>query len=745
MLQAPLTGNTYRPEVGVKFGGYTVDPSSVTLARELSDSLPGSGSFVSATGTAVVADGPDVVTASPTPWDVGTQWPPAPDANVEVTADAGGGPVPALANGRITSVSGDTNSRAVTVDYADAYEALNRTISWGPLLADMPALTEARQFRHVGLQTSYITDRILRHCGFNATPPAAALAFVSAPLTGSAWPEVGEVTQCGRYDDPNLYPSWAHCEWGVCAMNVKAIYTPSRVVNFETRGIEMTAMAPATSSGVYVKAFVNGRQFVMQFGGSTVVLTAQTGPSAFTELARIPRGDSLVFSARFERTSSGLVRGSLRRADGETVVGTPTPMADAYLTGPVELVHVLGPDRIGGVQVADPVTPWQSVGYEQTAVLYTRGGGRNAIAALPTAEAENCADLLRQQCAAEAATFWIDETGVLRWWDLVRLESQSNKATFTSDEHITDAGFSWSHDLSAVKSRVAVKWSEPAVSRSYNHRIDLWQGGGRTLASQEPAEEWASCPADEVWIMPDLAMKMGDAGSHDFNYGFGTWVAACLADTDQAAQQAGSFNCYIRQVTGSAYKVVYNWTGPDVAVLQTPSERKTSNIWMRRRNMNMPIVRGKAKVVLVDAVTYSAQTGPAQAPEHVIDAGWWIQTEAQAAYLADYAGSRVTVPQPVLSAVSIMPTPGLQLGDMVTMVDDDVTKLTVRGIVVSNEFSYNVDGYAQSFAIRPVVTSKNEGATWEAWAGENRRAWVDFADDMQGSTWEQWGTNPLIG
>src|SRR5699024_11146570 len=128
------------------------------------------------------------------------------------------------------------------VNFADKYEAFNRTISWDPLLGDMPPVKESTQFRHVGLQSSLVTDRILRHCGFYATPPKASGVIMSATFMGSAWPEQGAIAECGRYTDPSIYPNWPHSPWGVCVRDIKARYEPSHEMKFSDRGAEVTAM-----------------------------------------------------------------------------------------------------------------------------------------------------------------------------------------------------------------------------------------------------------------------------------------------------------------------------------------------------------------------------------------------------------------------------------------------------------------------------------------------------------------------
>src|SRR5699024_267447 len=117
-------------------------------------------------------------------------------------------------------------------------------------------------------------------------------------------------------------------------------------------------------------------------------------------------------------------------------------------------------------------------GWTPNAAQYVRTAQRNNLMVRPSVEGENCADFLRDICEAEAATYWIDETGGLRWWDLTRVESRSGVATLASDDDITDAGFTWEPSHSSVRSRVAVAWREPLATGLWTTSWDVGEGGG---------------------------------------------------------------------------------------------------------------------------------------------------------------------------------------------------------------------------------------------------------------------------
>ena len=725
------------------------------MDRSLPDPLAG-GSLTAASGELVAVEGADVAQTVATPWDPGSAWPPVPQSPVSVSMDTGAGPVSVLGNGRVVSASGGTSGREVSVEVSDAYQSLNRTISWDGVADIMPSQQEGVNPRYVGMTSTAVTDTILRACGWFSTPPLTNYVMLSVPAQGSMWPERGYVDTSNRLDAGG-YPYWLLANWGVAAADVDASYTlQGGGYTIASRGgVELSAMTQTSG------ASQPGTMFLDVYAGSARVRLSWTDSDVFVRL-RNP-GSASYFTAVTVPRSNGLAYASIKYVSATSVLVTlrsggaqaaQAVTVDAGLTsGAMTTARISGQGRGGGFMVAAPDTQGTLTGWTPNAVIYPRLTNRNALRVRPPVEGENCADLLAQQCEAEGATYWIDETGVLRWWDLARLEAQSSVATLTSDDDIAESGFAWSHDLSQVKSRVSVKWRDPLAEMSWRTTIDLYQGGGSTLQPGDVLEDWLTVPDDEVWIMPDLTLsRVGDSYS-DFNYGIGSWYGGVAAktnnqDEDGWAQLNGSLLMTVERVTDRAFKTWVQWTGgtTDRVATQRTLDKDSAagtSLWRRRYDFDLPIIRGKAKWTLREALTYSAQNGPATAPEHEIDAGWWIQSEAQAQYTADYAGARLTVPQPVLSSIALIPVPGLQLGDVVEVRDEHVTRLTIRGIVIEDSRNINADmDMSHAVAIRPTYVTRN-GVTWEEWASVVApKTWAQWSTS-EGGTWQQWGSNPL--
>lgn len=667
--------------------------------------------------------------------------------------DTGAGGVSVLAGGRVVSAAGGTSGRGVEVEVADRYQSLDRTISWDAIADVVPSRFEATEGVYVGLQSLSLTDMVLRSCGWYSTPPRLPFSTLSVPAQGTMWPEAGTInTSMGTGGG---YPGWQNTPWGIGVSNVTSTYALAGAgYSIKDRNTaEFTAMTHTTEDACRLDLVMSGTTLArMSWSDSTAYLWVRNSAGSLAVGAQITRGAGFLYGT-VEYVSDTSVRCTIRSGGSSA---TAVVACDAQVTtGKADTAIIRAGQRAGGFQIAYPTTAGSLANWTPNAVLYPRTSNRNSLFVRKPVLAINCADFLRDQCEAEAATYWIDETGVLRWWDLARLEANANVATLNSDDDISDAGFSWEHSLSAVKSRVVVNWDQPLRTMSWRTTVDLWQGGGSTIQSGEGvSEEWINVPNDEVWLRPDLTLdRVGDAYGN-YNLGIGSWYGGITDagnNSDHWAQLDGSLSVTIERVTDESFKLSTSWGGNVPMTQRTLSAEDSSGtgLWRRRTDSNLPILRGKAKYVFAEQTTTSAQSGPQSAPELTIDAGWLIQRPEQAQYTADYAGQRLTVPQPVLSSVALIPIPGLQLGDVVEVRDDHVTRLTIRGIVVEDSRSINADmDMSHAVSIRPTYVTRN-GVTWEEWGQAasvtGAGTYQSWGSRQSGNTYQQWGANPLLG
>lgn len=753
MQQAIQRADLYSPAVRARIGGREVSASSLSIERSLPDPLAGD-SLTAATGSLVVAEGDDLTTTVATPWDPGTSWPPVPETSATIEMSTGAGMVSALRDGRVMAASGGTGTRDVQVEVADRYQSLDKTISWDALSDVMPSLEDAEYGRYVGLRAVAVTDRMLRHCGWYATPPMLSYCVLSVPAMGTLWPERGECLSVLNGAGTG-YPGWFTEPWGAGVTDVYATYRNS-VVGYTIKDqgrVELTAIAGRTNGGVSRLDAIADAQPIL--GASPRIRLGWTDDYAYvavtspdgthSSVASLPRsvGSLLYATVRYDTDNSVDV---FLRVDGQVAEALAVPVDPRITTTGVAYTRIAGDGVGGGFQVALPTTSGTLGSWNSNAVIYERAASANTLRMVPAMEGGNVADLLAQQCEAQCATYWIDETGVLRWWDLARLEGQSSVATLHSDEDITADGFTWSHDLSSVKSRALVKWVEPLREYGWRTTVEFWRGSGAQVdPDDEPTESWINVPTDEVWIMPDLSLhRVGTADPGEtFNYGIGSHYGG-VYNQEAGDEWALSLNVVIERVNDTAFKL---YTSADAGAGDRIIQRTADGpggLWSWRRGVDLPVIRGRMKYMLSDRATYSTQSGPSSAPEHEIDAGWWIQNAEQARYTADYAGARVTIPQPILSSIAIIPTPGLQIGDVVTVHDTTVTRLTIRGLVIDDARDIDADmGIGHAVAVRPTYVTRN-GFTWQDWASVVRdEMHAEWAADWEDQQWQEWAEEPL--
>lgn len=762
MQQRILRREAYIPAVTATVGGRDVNLTSYEIERDLPDPFSSSPSFTAASGELVGIAGPEVTTTVATPWDADSQWPPVSETGVEVTMDIGQGPVTSMTRGKVLGSSGTSSSREVAVEFSDRYQSLDKTISWEPLARRMPAHDsygwDWTRMRYVSLLSVSVTDTILRHCGWYISPPMIGYTALSVPANGTMWPESGTSLIAGRAG--RGYPLWGRAPWGLVVSDFDGRYQLGGNYSIKSRGrVEMTAMTSESPdySRISVASESNVGLFRLQWTSTQVQLFVRDPSGAYSLAVVVPRNEGFTY-ATIEYISDTSVNCILTSGTSRAeAVFTCSPTATTEVA---RYADFLIQGESNGFQVAFPSTSRSIEGWTSNVNMNQRVSNAPNLVVRPPAEGLNCLTLLKQQAEAEASTFWIDERGILQWWDLSRLEGRNPVETISAATDITDKGFTWSHEMSAVKSRVSVKWTETLTEMHPEYTITLFQGKAETVqpgAAEEPKEAWIEVPDNEIWIQPDTSLlRAGTNSMLEFNQGVGSWYGAVIpgktdAEADRWAYDggtgAGSFLMTLEKVSPTAFKTTLQWTGSSEVVQRTPGLESISSLWRVRRNLDLPLIRGKGKITTADRITYSTQNGPSTAPEESIDTGWWIQLPEQAQYLADYVGARVTVPQPVLSSIDTAPLPGLELGDVVEVFENKVLRATVRGILVSDRRKISVSEdkmtFDQAITVRPTHILAN-GVTWQEWASFIRPlAWRGWASTQAGEQWQEWGAAPL--
>lgn len=737
------------------------DVVSVSLGRDIPDAMPGSsGAFRAATAT-VVADMSAVVSSrTQHPWNRTANWPPSPADTVEIWLSDGANEWRQI-KGSVEEPSGDTDSAVVTFTVVDRYAALERTVNLPALSDAMPALVDANYYRYIGLQSCYITDSVLRQSGRHATPSMSDGCFVSVPFQGSTWPERGTCVSSAKLapdEIGNAYPNWYQSPYGLKVHNLNSSYSPLIWSGQDTvfdQPMEITQEivdARGGSTFIYV-AFDRG-QLALAVSNTAVFARYYPSTGAYVNLAQVSKPGIDRVTMRFSRSGNTLTAEIRTRSTSgalSTAVSGTTTLLAGDLAGPVTLIRATGTGAQGAFQAAYPAAAWSRLGQAASAVLHVDSSGRNRLVGLPAQVNASSTDLLSQQAEAEFASWWIDENDVLQWWDRDLLIAQPSVATLTAADHVKS--IPWTHGHGSLRREVSVDYRPPAVTAKWRTDLTLWEGSGETYSQGDTDETFVNVPDDEIWLGVDYEnptrYSTVTPNYYAINRGIRTVIGGIAVGTDGAERLTGSIAPGVRRVTDNsfAFSVQVNALGSDEqAALQFPRESSTDPaLWARWRGKPLSILRGKKKLVFQDGRAVAALTGPSTVPDFVHNAGWWIQTPEYAQDIANYAAKILTVDQPLIDGIEIMPVFNLQAGDVITVSDPEVMGVCIRALVIGNTINADFGNGAatQSLKLRPLLVLLN-GKTWgEFGASYKDQPWSKFGTDYAGQYWgdfgDEWG------
>lgn len=745
----PSDSTALNPTAIVKVDGVEREAAQVSFDADLSGAMPapvvGGSGITAATGSVDWASGGSASRTPPVPWLRQAGWPPVANSRIEISAGYGD-KLARLLTGKISGTNGTLSGDTESSSYEDDISNLNQPVTIEPLLDAMPSETEGVYPRYIGLVTTYVVDRVLRSCGFNATPRRSGGSIMSAPLQGSMWPERGKLVSSVNIDTALAYPRWSKTPWGVGVTGVNATYTPQFYPGengYLDKPMEVTLCLPSDTSGTcYVAVMWQGQVGVRLNISGTLVLGQVLNPSA-TTVCQASRSGARTVTLRVEKEGTNL-RMEVRTNNGASASGV-TPIPDGTWFRPVQEIRVYGAGLFGGVQVAFPSTAYSLLGQVATAKIDVAAANRNAISALPAIVRRPGLEVLKEIAAAECAEMWIDGDGVFQWVDRTAMIARPTATTLTALDNLIDAN--WVDNAEIVRRDVTVAWKEPEVTRAWRPTITVFEGSGDTLQNNEPHKDTIQPDSDEVWVMVDSNVKkLWQADVSGFNKGVGSWTGGILIN-----------DTYTQEVTSSQLGVSMKETDPGVfTVTHTPAGipagdeiqlRATNNpasaLWATRLGANLPVVRCSGRAVLTDKTTVSAIAGPVNAEPYTHDTGYWIQDSARAQELADYLGSSMAAPMPLLTDAEIVPDPRIERGDIVWVEDPLGSRIRVKGIVSNVSLDISEGDMSMSLSLR-TLTAQTMGVT----LGERDMVWSGSALSAFDAYWAtktlaQYDADPL--
>lgn len=539
------TADVISAGVRATIGGRPVDVVSLNTMRELPRTLPGqiamSGGITAATGSLVIAPSAGAPSRVATPWTHRTY--PKHGELVEVWISHNYAEARVF-TGRVDSVSGDAQTREISLDIVDHFDMLKKEFSHKALARMMPpwsTMGEGFQ-RMTGLLSPWVTTLAARASEFYSTPPMDGFCLVSAPLQGSTWPERGELVDSYRGDQVGVWrkyhPGATTEPAGWLSMtNVFAAYIPDKYNTPYNAGItsdrplSITMMAGRwQASSSYVAALWNRGDSLRVACTSSRAVYAQlvAADGTATTVAGIQAstaGDWTTATARWRAAGSSSLTVELTTDTGATATGSVTPTSTMGMrTAPITQVWVYAPEGcyIAGAQVSfatlAPASAWK-----RSASIQPSKPLKN-LDLVPGLTTRSAADLLTDQAEAEVSAMWIDETGVLQYRDRKSLLAGTTVRTLTSQKDLL--GLTWKTNAQSVHQQTTVKYRSPSVSIARRSTLVAYEGQKDELRAKEDQDLLIEPAENEEWLAVDSTARTiySDTGWGTFNTGQGTFV-----------------------------------------------------------------------------------------------------------------------------------------------------------------------------------------------------------------------------
>lgn len=683
----------------VKVNNQIRPAEAVSVTRELATDIPeavvGSNGIAAATGQVTWAPRVAVTTGAETPWTPIGMVPPKPGDDVSIDMGMDDQEWRQL-TGTVDSSSGSLAGGVASSSVVDRIDLLRKTLTLWPQLAQMPRTTpwSPETLRWSGLTALSVVDRVVRQCGFSATPRPTDDSIFSLSLLGDLHPDLGGELYTSPY---TAAPAWENTEWGPAVKRDKGditwVITDKRLG--PNVGFELVMQVPKTGGTGSATVVVDGKNFLR----ITVTSTGVTvGYIDSTQTFRTMSHPGRAFTRVGLRFSSVDWRGTYELWKDDVMAAGPSwslPAVSTNTAGEWRMV-VGGQLPIGGV-VLDPL---QGAGIprainEQPNMVWDVDN-LEPLVAFPARVREEGLNIIRQAAAALCASMWIDEYGRLRWVSRGITARRSSSISLTSRDSLLDLG--WVNNSAALRRKVSVAWSQPAITASAVPGVTLWQAPEIITEHEPEFQLFVHPPSNEDWIGIDTTIKFLSGtppiSMENVEKGIGTF-----AYTNVLEGGYGVVYNELRQIDPqSLIFTAHNQVNPSRIGWQTLDDFPVEQY----RSQPTPYLRGRGRVQWSEVSTASDNRGSVLAADYEHSASVWVQSEGQAKALADWLAMYSVNSHPRIESLSIMPDPRVQLGDVVQIKDIDVMHLELTAVVVGIHIDQNGIELNQSLTLRVI-------------------------------------------
>ena len=616
-----------------------------------------------------------------------TEW--LPKAGDEVVIETGDGELGqwwVQHRGVIDDTTGsiaDGTARSTTVDMI---EDLEGDVTFGALLSTMPPRSDGAGKRHIGLQSIWMVDRMLRRpeqdfTGWYATPPATWQTVGLCTGMGSMWPEVGELQSGHANGNPDVGPSiGADPNYGVALSNISATYLLNS--NVSRSSIVVTASVPVqgvadgepwrmnvlnvAGEGVFIRyEHDTDRIYYGALGGVQGWVTATSGGVRATRVAIHATTSTITYRLDDGRT------GSINLANG-----SPWPQ------GAVNRVTIDSPGRAGWWMVEGVKTGaqrWDTLNAPQTARIRsssTAGGTSPWWRASRDIIQEDTAQWLQEQVDAECAAMWLDEDGVMQWAGRGVLDAQPVVRAITSVRDVDD--IQWESRRRRLARSVWIPYlrARPEMGYYGDATRQLWQSDSIDVGAGETEVSTIQVPEDQDWIAVDLVphhiTQHGRSWDH---YTVGSTYGGTQYRASNQEERAWALyvDCSMSQINLRTYEVTFGAWSTMSPVFRVKTEYPPNPNAFMRSGAGLLKLQGRARTFWYDEEV-SATAGSVGPARYTHDVGWRVQDVNDGINdLLQYIRSAATSSRPYVTGLTINHDPRLQVGDKIRVQDVAVT------------------------------------------------------------------------
>lgn len=632
---------------------------------------------------------------------------------------------------RDLTVDAHPDGSHATVQIVDSRERFRFTPSLPVVVGNDPVIPASGFPQKPGLDVQFVVDQIARQAGYYASPPVRAQCALSAPLHGSAWPEIGNGIRTASY--------WNSVSTST-ALPVR--FAPGKFA----LGMEDQAFLNGQGPNNFAQwFFASAAGSVVQTDGQSLFLEAwhYFGPTHNDELGGVYDSTGISRRVIWRTDGAGHIEVQYKRSTadplnfGFTSIGVVTTgwhyvglhfawssfvNVHVRIDGATELLVGGGGtadgDLLSGAAIYNTGTeafqvtkePYSATMWNDAYVpnAYLEPGLSELVAMPPLDATADSWSILQAIATATAGTCLLDEPGAFRWWNR-RHWGAAGTAAGTVQRTLRAATPLKTMTVQQLADRVRNIIRAPVSPVRITSLQAVWSIG-----------EVVAVPA-RGQLVRFIDLSPAQAYQVVTTYGLIPSGGATTQSGYRAARNQDGTGGVITNLTmliepfASAIKVTVSnpnsyqaWlVSPSGAGYPTASNGNPSAVVMGRLITTDPIPVDTAtsvgsSTVIVEYRDTHSISDYGEKPL-TLDDSVWRQDADDTLTLAQDIGFTTSRPCPQWSSVTILADPALMLGDLVTAYDDSgATGINDPAWVLGITTRRTADGAEQDLLLRPV-------------------------------------------